>query len=102
MSGIKAGSGVNDGASTEGWLDELRSAYLYRIVAAAEAGTPREALFNSLALEAEGQARIWADRNNAGQLPAFVPDVRTRVVADRKSTRLNSSHSQQSRMPSSA
>jgi hypothetical protein len=30
MSGIKAGSGVNDGASTEGWLDELRSAYLYR------------------------------------------------------------------------
>ncbi len=81
MSGIKAGSGVNDGASTEGWLDELRSAYLYRIVATAEAGTPREALFNSLALEAEGQARIWADRNNAGRLPAFVPDVRTRVVA---------------------
>ena len=81
MSGIKAGSGVNGGGSTEGWLDELRSAYLYRIVAAAEAGTPREALFNRLALEAEGQARIWADRNNDGQLPAFVPDVRTRVVA---------------------
>ena len=28
--------------------------------------------------------------------------VTTREVADRKSTRLNSSHSQQSRMPSSA
>ena len=28
--------------------------------------------------------------------------IRWRLVADRKSTRLNSSHSQQSRMPSSA
>ena len=50
---------------------------------------------------------MWADRGvraNIVALALFVWSVMTAVtgLADRKSTRLNSSHSQQSRMPSSA
>ncbi|OGA41516.1 MAG: hypothetical protein A3G24_00575 [Betaproteobacteria bacterium RIFCSPLOWO2_12_FULL_62_13] len=68
----------------DNWREEKRSAYLYRVVAAAEAGTPREALFTELAREAEKQAAIWARHaQSAGQpFPEhFVPDVRTRIVA---------------------
>jgi len=68
----------------ESWAEEKRSAYLYRVVAASEAGTPREALFRELAREAERQAAIW-DRlaRTAGRAvpDEFVPDMRTRVVA---------------------
>ena len=39
---------------------------------------------------------------NPGNVPDAVRAARIAAVADRKSTRLNSSHSQQSRMPSSA
>ncbi len=74
-------NGKTQGHSNEGWLDELRSAWLYREVARYEAGTPRQALFEQLAAEAEGQARIWADRNNGGRLPQYVPDMRARIVA---------------------
>ena len=65
------------------WSEELRAAYLYRVVAAAETGTPRQKLFLELATEAEGQAAIWADkvRVAGGVLPVFAPDVRARVVA---------------------
>jgi VIT1/CCC1 family predicted Fe2+/Mn2+ transporter len=65
------------------WSEEMRAAYLYRVVAQAEAGTPREKLFLELAGEAEGQAAIWADKARAagGTLPEFVPDMRARVVA---------------------
>ena len=65
------------------WSEELRAAYLYRVVAAAETGTPRQKLFLELAAEAEGQAAIWADkvRVAGGVLPVFAPDVRARVVA---------------------
>jgi VIT1/CCC1 family predicted Fe2+/Mn2+ transporter len=61
----------------------MRAAYLYRVVAQAEAGTPREKLFYQLADEAEGQAAIWAGKARAAgaTLPAFVPDMRARVVA---------------------
>ena len=37
----------------ESWSEEKRSAYLYRAVATAEAGTPRQALFKELSHEAE-------------------------------------------------
>ena len=65
------------------WSEEKRAAYLYRVVAACEAGTPREKLFLGLAGEAEGQAAIWAKKALAAGtvLPAFVPDVRSRVIA---------------------
>ncbi len=67
-----------------GWADEMRSAYLYRIVANAERGTPREKLFRGLAGEAESQAAIWAEsaRKQGATVPQrYVPDARARVVA---------------------
>jgi VIT1/CCC1 family predicted Fe2+/Mn2+ transporter len=70
-------------AALEGWTDEMRSAHLYRVIAAAEAGTPRERLFRSLAHEAESQAAIWAEsaRGQGAAVPAaFTPDARTRIV----------------------
>lgn len=66
-----------------GWTDELRSAYLYRLIAEAEAGTPREALFRGLAAEAEAQAAIWAAAARAAGRPpppAYRPDLRARLV----------------------
>ncbi len=67
-----------------GWADEMRSAYLYRIVADVERGTPREKLFRELAGEAEGQAAIWAEsaRKQGATVPQrYVPDARAKVVA---------------------
>ena len=67
-----------------GWADEMRSAYLYRIVADAERGSPREKLFRGLAGEAESQAAIWAEsaRKQGAAVPSrYVPDARARVVA---------------------
>jgi vacuolar iron transporter family protein len=66
--------------SGEGWLDEVRSAYLYRVIAEVERGTPRADLFEKLAGEAEGQAAIWARNAGLASVPAFVPDLRTRIV----------------------
>ena len=67
--------------SGEGWLDETRSAYLYRAIAEVERGGPRAELFRQLAREAEGQAAIWAKTAGLASVPAFVPDLRTRIVA---------------------
>src|SRR2546427_506862 len=67
--------------SGEGWLDEVRSAYLYRVIAEVERGSPRAELFQKLAREAEGQAAIWAKNAGLASVPAFVPDLRTRIVA---------------------
>ncbi len=67
-------------SSNDGALDELRSAYLYRIVAELERGTVREALFRELAESAEGQAKIWAEKSG-NPLPAYTPELRTRLVA---------------------
>lgn len=68
----------------ESWREEKRAAYLYRVVAEAEAGTPRQALFRELGEEADKQAAIWARHVSAAgqEVPGrFVPDLRTRVVA---------------------
>ncbi len=67
--------------SGEGWLDETRSAYLYRVMAEIERGSPRSSLFVELAREAEGQAAIWAKNAGLASVPVFVPDLRTRIVA---------------------
>jgi VIT1/CCC1 family predicted Fe2+/Mn2+ transporter len=67
--------------SGEEWLDELRSAYLYRVIAEVERGSPRAKLFEELAREAEGQAEIWARKAGVASVPAFVPDLRARIVA---------------------
>jgi vacuolar iron transporter family protein len=65
------------------FLDEKRSAHLYRLLAEIEKGTPREALFAELGRAAEGQAQIWAQAaTRAGEsLPAFTPGLRVRIAA---------------------
>jgi len=65
------------------WWDEKRSAFLYRVMAASEGGTAREALFRDLAAAAEEQAGIWAETvtRDGGALPPFVPDIRGRIAA---------------------
>jgi VIT1/CCC1 family predicted Fe2+/Mn2+ transporter len=68
----------------ESWQEEKRSAWLYRVVAECERGTPRSALFNELAQAADDQADIWlaAIAQRGDPVPApFHPDLRTRVVA---------------------
>lgn len=71
-------------AARDGWTDEMRSAYLYRVVAEVEAGTAREKLFRGLAAEAEEQGEIWAQAARRAGAPVptrYVPDARARVVA---------------------
>ena len=68
------------GSEPDGWYEEKRSAYLYRVMAEAEAGTPRAELFSGLAAEAENQAGIWARRAGAA-VPGYDPDLRARMVA---------------------
>ena len=71
-------------SALEGWQEEKRSAYLYRAVALAEAGTPRQALFEELARAAEDQSGIWAGviQAEGGEVPPhFHPDIRARVVS---------------------
>ncbi len=68
----------------ESWQEEKQSAWLYRVVAECEHGTPREALFRELAQAAEEQANIWLQTltQSGGEAPApFRPDLRSRVVA---------------------
>ncbi|HWQ39263.1 MAG TPA: VIT1/CCC1 transporter family protein [Burkholderiales bacterium] len=68
----------------DSWIEEKRSAYLYRVVAECERGTAREALFRELAAEADKQAQIWAGeiRRQGGAVPQdYEPDLRTRIVA---------------------
>src|SRR6266852_1930118 len=72
---------MGEAAHTEGWLDEVRSAYLYRVIAEVERGSPRSSLFLELAREAEGQAAIWAKNAGLPSGPALFPDLRTRIVA---------------------
>jgi VIT1/CCC1 family predicted Fe2+/Mn2+ transporter len=64
------------------WRDEKRSALLYRVLAEAEKGTRREALFANLARAAEAQGAIWAQAaRRAGEaLPAFAPGLRVRIA----------------------
>jgi len=69
--------------SLEHWRDEMGSAFLYRVLADVERGTPREALFRDLARAAEEQAAVWAESAlHEGQAPpAYAPDPRTRIAA---------------------
>jgi len=66
------------------WVEEQRSAFLYRACAEAEAGTAQADLFTRLAGEAEAQAAIWRAQLTASGKPApqpYAPDLRTRLVA---------------------
>jgi vacuolar iron transporter family protein len=68
----------------ESWQEEKQSAWLYRVVAECERGTPRESLFKELAQAADEQAELWLAiiSKKGGQAPAaFDPALRARVVA---------------------
>lgn len=68
----------------DGWFDEMRSAYLYRVMATIEHGSPHSVLFSELANEAESQAGIWAAdarKHGVPVPPHYAPDLRTRLVA---------------------
>lgn len=67
----------------ESWLEEKRSAWLYRIISDAESGTPRQLLFLELAKAAEDQATLWhakIEESGAAAPERFSPDLRSRVV----------------------
>jgi VIT1/CCC1 family predicted Fe2+/Mn2+ transporter len=71
-------------SALESWREEQRAIYLYRVVAEAESGTPRRALFLELAQAAASQAEIWAREiaRAGGSMPSdYNPDARTLVVA---------------------
>lgn len=66
------------------WLEEQRSAFLYRACADAERGTRRGEMFQRLAGEAEAQAAIWRAQLTSKGGPApepYAPDARTKFVA---------------------
>jgi len=68
----------------ENWTEEKQSAYLYRVVAETESGTPREGLFKELADAADKQAGIWeslAAKHGRSVPSDYTPDVRARIVA---------------------
>lgn len=68
----------------QNWLEEKRSAYLYRLISDAESGTARQILFLELAQAAEQQAELWAvELRKSGISPPsdYLPDLRTRIVA---------------------
>lgn len=67
----------------QGWREEKRSAWLYRMVSDAESATPRQVLFLELAQAVERQAGVWADvlqRSGRSVPEDFRPDLRTRLV----------------------
>jgi VIT1/CCC1 family predicted Fe2+/Mn2+ transporter len=71
-------------APVDEWSAEMRSAWLYEVVAQAEPDTGKRALFQSLAGEARKQAAIWGERaKKNGALPpaGYSPDARARIVA---------------------
>lgn len=66
------------------WIEEQRSAFLYRACAEAEAGTRQGEMFERLAGEAEAQAAIWRAQITArghAPPPPYEPDARARLVA---------------------
>ena len=65
------------------WLEETEAAWLYRVVAEAEAQPRRQTLFAGLGRAAERQAALLATQLAAEgrSLPPFRPSVRLRLVA---------------------
>jgi len=73
----------NSGQALEAWREEMGSAWLYRVVAQCEVGTPRAALFLELAKAAEDQAQMWVTvmQQRGEPMPGtFHPTLRTRMV----------------------
>ena len=65
----------------DNWREEMQSVYLYKLMAQAEKGTSREALFNELAEAAQAQSAIWLKSIGQENPPAFSPNARVRIAA---------------------
>lgn len=68
----------------DSWLEEKRSAYLYKLIAERERVASRQQLFSQLAREAENQAQLWADlaQKSGERIPAnYQPELRARIIA---------------------
>ena len=70
-------------SALESWQEEMRSAWLYRRLRAAESDRTRAELFAKLAEAAEQQAQTWRElyRRQSAAEPVFVLTTRLRVVA---------------------
>lgn len=67
----------------EGWVEEKRSAYLYRTIAGAEIDSVRKHLFFELAEAADKQALLWeAELQKSAHPPTlhYRPDLRSRLA----------------------
>ena len=68
----------------DGWIEEKRSAWLYRVVAQTERDGGRRALFNELAGEADKQAAMWerqADLAGIRVPDQYRPGAREHIIA---------------------
>ncbi len=68
----------------ESWMEEKRSAWIYKVVAANEHDLIRRGLFENLSKMAEQQALIWAQKMTAAGMhvpQSFQPDLRAYIVA---------------------
>ena len=66
----------------DNWREEMQGVYLYKLMAQAEKGTSREALFNELAQAAQAQSAIWLKAvEREANPPAFTPSTRVRIAA---------------------
>ena len=76
-------SGQPRDSLSRSWAEERQSAWLYRRLADAESGTPRQLLFLELALAADQQALHWAAQLAAAgePQPEWHPALRARAVA---------------------
>src|SRR6185369_5627916 len=66
--------------AADSWYHEKESAWLYGVVAAAEADSRKRDLFLKLAAAAEEQAACWL-ATRPELKPVFFPALRARVVA---------------------
>lgn len=69
----------------ENWREEMRSAYLYTVMAKYELNAVNKKLFQDLHEAAQKQAQAWEKKmRQEGATPpsSFVPDLRTRIVAN--------------------
>lgn len=64
------------------WFQEKQSAWLYRVIAAAETDRRMRRLFRKLAEQAEAQAALWESRlkTEGSPVPNFNPTPRARLI----------------------
>jgi len=65
------------------WQDEADAAYLYRVLAAAEADPEKRSLYSRLAEVEDRHVRIWADllSSHGRKVSGHAPSARTRLLA---------------------